>query len=348
MTAASRAPLVKCVVWDLDETLWDGTLLEDPTVAVRPAMLEVVLRLDGRGILNAVASHNDEALATAALERAGVAELFLEPRIGWTAKPAMVREIAGALNLGLDSFAFVDDDPFQRDQVRFALPAVRCYDPAEIAAAVASAPFNGPTSPESRLKRALYQTEARRRRDEEAFAGTPAEFLGGLGMVLTIARAREADLARAEELTVRTHQLNTTGVAYSRDELAALTHSPDGMVMMAELTDRYGTYGKIGLAVVDRAAAHWTLKLFLVSCRVLSKGVAAVFLHQLVELARRAGVGFRAELVPNGRNRLMLVTLRFAGFEQVEERDGWLVLESRRAVPAPAHVTVRMDMDADA
>jgi FkbH-like protein len=346
VTADGPASLVKCVVWDLDATLWDGTLLEDRTVTVRPAMLEVVRRLDRRGILNAVASHNDEALAMAALERAGVAELFLEPRIGWAAKPAMVREIASALNLGLDSFAFVDDDPFQRDQVRFALPAVRCYDPEEMVAAVGSAPFNGPTSPESPLKRALYQTEARRRRDEEAFAGTPTEFLGGLGMVLTIGRAREADLSRAEELTVRTRQLNTTGVAYSRNELAALTRSPEGMVMMAELTDRYGTYGKIGLAIVERSVAHWTLKLFLVSCRVLSRGVAAVFLHQLVELARRAGADFRAELVPNGRNRLMLVTLRFAGFEQVWERDGRLVLESRRAVEAPAHMTVRMDADA--
>lgn len=346
MTADGPAPLVKCVVWDLDCTLWDGTLLEDPTVTVRPAMVEVVRRLDGRGVLNAVASHNDEALAMAALERAGVAELFVEPRIGWTAKSAMVREIAGALNLGLDSFAFVDDDPFQRDQVRFALPMVRCYDPDEMASALASAPFNGPTSPESGLKRALYQTEARRRRDEEAFEGPPADFLGSLGMVLTIGRAREADLARAEELTVRTHQLNTTGVAYSRDELTALIRSPEWMVMMAELTDRYGTYGKIGLAVVERGSAHWTLQLFLVSCRILSRGVAAVFLHQLVELARRAGAGFRAQLVPNGRNRLMLVTLRFAGFEQVEERDGRLVLESRRAASAPAHVTVRMDPDA--
>ena len=81
---------------------------------------------------------------------------------------------------------------------------------------------------------------------------------------------------------------------------------------------------------------------------MLARGVAAVFLHQLVELARRAGAGFRAELVPNGRNRLMLVTLRFAGFEQVEERDGRLVLESRRPVGPPAHVTVRMDADAGA
>src|SRR5262249_4612406 len=156
----------------------------DDAVVPRPEAVDWLRALDRRGILNSIASHNDEELATAALDRFGIGELFVEPRIGWTPKPDAVRDIAGTLGLALDSFAFGDDDPFQRDQVRLVLPGVRCYEPDGIGPALALPEFNPLASPEAAVRRLRSQTEARRRADESAFPGPPAEFLAGLGMVL--------------------------------------------------------------------------------------------------------------------------------------------------------------------
>src|SRR5262245_60645516 len=111
---------VKCVVWDLDDTLWSGVLLEDREVRPRPDALRA---LDARGIRQSVASRNDPAVALGKLRELGVLEYFLHPQIHWDAKSSSVRAISEALNLGLDSLVFVDDQPFERDEVRSALPA---------------------------------------------------------------------------------------------------------------------------------------------------------------------------------------------------------------------------------
>src|SRR5690606_34437348 len=97
---------IKCVVWDLDNTLWDGILLEDAQVTPRPHVVEHIRRLDRMGVLHSIASKNDPDTALAKLRELGLEELFLYPQIGWNAKSDSVRHIAKALNLGLDAFAF--------------------------------------------------------------------------------------------------------------------------------------------------------------------------------------------------------------------------------------------------
>ena len=92
---------------------------------------------------------------------------------------------------------------------------------------------------------------------------------------------------RAEELTVRTHQLNTTGYTYSYEELDELRHSPDHLLLIAGLDDVFGSYGKIGLSVVELGPQSWTIKLLLMSCRVISRGVGTVMLTHIMKLAKR-------------------------------------------------------------
>jgi HAD superfamily phosphatase (TIGR01681 family) len=124
---ARPAALAKVVVWDLDETLWTGTLAEVGAegVTVRPEAEATVRALDARGVLQSVASKNDPAEALAALERFGLAEFFLHPQVGWGPKSGAVARIARALDLGLDSFVFLDDQPFERGEVTDAHPGVR-------------------------------------------------------------------------------------------------------------------------------------------------------------------------------------------------------------------------------
>lgn len=329
MTATVNAvTTVKCVVWDLDNTVWDGVLLEDGDVTLRPEVVEVLRTLDERGILHSVASRNDHDAAMAKLEEFGIAEYFLYPQINWGNKSQSVKAVAEAINIGVDTLAFVDDQPFERDEVSFAHTDVLCVDALD-AAGIPDLPRMRPrfVTADSRERRHLYRADAERKRAEDDHHGTDEEFLASLDMRFTIAPAQERDLQRAEELTVRTNQLNATGYTYSYEELDAFRRSPDHDLLVAGLEDRYGAYGKIGLSLVERGSDVWTVKLLLMSCRVMSRGVGSVLLGHLIRSAHEAGVALRAEFVPTNRNRTMYVTYKFSGFREVEQSGGVSVLE---------------------
>lgn len=335
---------VKCVIWDLDHTVWDGVLLEDDEVTLRPGVVEHLRRLDGYGVLHSIASKNDAGAAMAALERFGIADLFLCPQIGWNAKSSSVQKIATILNLGLDAFAFVDDQAFERAEVAHACPEVLLVDPLDADAELLRPEFCPRfVTDESRQRRLIYQGQLERARLEDDFVGTSEAFLAELEMSFLIEEAQQEDLQRAEELTVRTNQLNATGRTYSYDELDELLESPDHLLLVSSLNDRFGSYGKIGLALVDQTDPHeWHLRMMLMSCRVMSRGVGTVLLHHVMSLARDAGAALRADLVETGRNRMMQVTYAFAGFGEVERHGERVVLEAdlSRVQPPPSYVRV--------
>ncbi|MDI5967119.1 HAD-IIIC family phosphatase [Streptomyces sp. SL13] len=332
---------IKCVVWDLDNTLWDGVLLEDGEVALREAVAGHIRRLDAMGVLHSVASRNDHATAMAKLRSLGLDEMFLCPQIGWNAKSASIRHIATRLNLGLDAFAFVDDQEFELAEVGHALPQVTCVDVARLDEALAGPEFRPRfVTDESARRRGMYQGQLAREELESEFTGTGEDFLAGLDMTFTVAPARREDLQRAEELTVRTNQLNATGRTYSYDELDALRESPDHLLLVASLTDRFGSYGKIGLALLEKGSPDWRLNMMLMSCRVMSRGVGSLLLGHVMGLAREAGAGLRADLVETGRNRMMQITYAFSGFREVERDGAHVVLAADLSAvqPPPAYV----------
>jgi FkbH-like protein len=336
---------VKCVIWDLDNTLWDGVLLEDGEIVAREGIGEVIRGLDRRGILHSIASRNDHDAAIAALRRLGLLDYFLYPQINWGAKSASIRSVATSLNLGLDAFAFVDDDEFERGEVAFEIPAVLCIDARDALNLVDRPEFTpAVVTEEAGQRRLRYRADEIRSTAESHFTGAAEEFLATLDMRFRIAAAGPDDLLRAEELTVRTNQLNTTGYTYSRAELDQFRVSDRHKLFVARLDDRYGPYGTIGLALVELGERAWTIKLLLMSCRVMSRGVGTIMINYLQCLARDAAVGLQAEFVPNGRNRMMYVTYRFNRFREIG-RDGDLVrlacdLSEVPSFPGYVHVEV--------
>lgn len=339
----SRRGRIKCVVWDLDNTLWDGVLLEGDDCPLRPEMVEILHVLDGRGILQSIASKNDPDAAVHHLRELNIEDMFLYPQISWGAKSEAVARITKALNIGLDAIAFVDDQEFERAEVAYAHPSVLCLDPSELVSALDDPEFNPRfVTQESRQRRQLYRSQIAREEAEREFTGTNEEFLASLKMTFTIRSASRNDLQRAEELTVRTNQLNSTGRTYSYDELDALRTSPDHLLLVAELEDRFGSYGTIGLALVQLGIPYWHLKLLLMSCRTMSRGVGTILLNHIMARARSAGVRLRADFVETGRNRMMQVTYAFAGFTEVTREGKYVLLESDLSnVQAPApYVTV--------
>lgn len=352
-TAPAIAPIasapkkqVKCVVWDLDNTLWNGTLLEGDDVTLRDDIHQIIHALDARGILHSIASRNHEESTLAKLRERGLEEYFLYPQINWGSKAASVRSIAESLNIGLDTICFIDDQPFELAEVQSALPQVLCLTPERIPDLLQMpelTPVNA--TAESRMRRLMYLGEMRRKQTEESFTGSQEEFLATLGMEFTIAPARPQDLGRAEELTNRTNQLNTTGRTFSREELEELRCSPCHLLLMSELTDKFSSYGKIGLALVECDPEVWTIRLLLMSCRVMSRGVGTILLNYILRRAQKAGVRLLSEFISNDRNRMMYVTYKFAGFATIEKQDGVEILEHGLASipPDAGYIAVRIE-----
>jgi methoxymalonate biosynthesis protein len=310
-----KPTLVRCLVWDLDNTLWQGTLLENPDIRLPDEVRSVIVALDSRGILQSIASKNDYDLAWSRLEELGIAEYFVHPRIGWGRKSDSVCQIADELRFALNTIAFVDDLPSERAEVSFRAPEVRCYT-AEQVTSLAGRPEFSPDviTVDARRRRQMYQASFRRDAEKEAFAGPDEEFLRSLDLVMTIKRADEEDLSRVEELTLRTSQMNATGVHYPGEVLRGLLAAPDHEVLTVTLTDRFGPHGAVGVVLLQYRDAVWHLKLLATSCRVVSFGAGAVILNWLIDQAAQAGVHLTADFRPTERNRMMDIAYRFAGF----------------------------------
>ncbi|MBV6699446.1 HAD family hydrolase [Kitasatospora aureofaciens] len=312
---AEKPTLVKCLVWDLDNTVWDGTLLEDPNVELFPGIRDTIIELDSRGVLHSVSSKNDHDLAWNRLEELGLAEYFVHPQIGWGRKSDAVRLIAERLNFAEKAVAFIDDLPTERAEVNFHAPDIRCY-PADEATKLSGLPEFSPeiVTVDARRRREMYQAGFRRDAEKETFNGPDEEFLRTLDLVMEIKRADEEDLSRVEELTLRTSQMNATGVHYSDAALRALLADPDHEVLTVTLTDRFGPHGAVGVLLLERHPDLWHLKLLATSCRVVTFGAGAVLLNWLIDQAARAGVHLAADFKRTDRNRMMDIAYRFAGF----------------------------------
>jgi len=181
---------IKCVVWDLDDTLWRGILLEDGVVTPHPWAVDVVRELDRRGILNSIASKNDPQAAMDVLSSLGLADFFVYPQIGWDAKSGAVARVAAAINVSFDAVAFVDDQEFERSEVAFAHPEVLCVAPDDVVARLETPEFTPRfITDESRHRRAMFSNQIAREAEEQTFAGTPEEFLRELNMVFSIRSA---------------------------------------------------------------------------------------------------------------------------------------------------------------
>lgn len=326
---------VKCLVWDLDNTLWEGTLSEGGGQSLRPGVAEALAELDRRGILLSVASKNEPEPALANLKRLGVADYFLCPQISWGDKGAAMGRIAQLLNLKPEALALIDDNPFERDAVAHVWPQMTLY-PHTAVETLTGLPELTPrfVTETSANRRAMYQADLRRREAKAEFVGTDESFLESLDIRVTVAPVTEADLQRVEELTVRTHQLNSTGYTYSYEELAALCHDPGHIFLVCSLQDKYGDSGKVGLLLAGLEGEVMRLKLLIVSCRVMSYGVGGALLSYAAQLSQRLGRRLVADFMPTEHNRVMYIAYKFAGFEEVGEgENGGLALEYQGGAP---------------
>lgn len=324
--------MIKCLVWDLDNTLWSGTLLEGDKCRLKPGIRSILEELDRRGILLSIASSNDEDLAMPELRRKGISHFFLYPQIKWSYKVSSIQVIANNLNIGLDSMGFIDDEPFEIHQVRKVLPAVKTY-PAHAYKSLLEEPELNPMfdTKESRNRRIMYQQEEARARARKSHGKSRRQFLADCRTQITIRRAEMDDLPRILELMHRTHQLNATGEIYGEEDIQSFLLTPNARLYVMELKDKYVDYGKIGVAMCLCLTEKWQLVSFLLSCRVLTRGIGTFFLSWLEHEAYINGaLRFEGRFRKQERNHRMRILYTLSGFKpQVQDGAGSVVFAKK-------------------
>jgi methoxymalonate biosynthesis protein len=284
--------MIKCVVWDIDNTLLDGVYLESAGGQLPPpdaGLVAVARELSGRGILQALASRNPPAAADYVRQVTGLQ--FAAAECGWGSKADAIGRIAAGLEISTDAIAFVDDDMIERAEVAAARPDVAVLTPEDAADAPGWPEFSPPViTAEARRRGEMYAARLRRQAEAAAFGGSRDEFLRRAGTRVRIAPATPADVPRLEELAVRTHQLNSAGTALTAAELGALIASPRHVVVTVALTDDFGDDGIVGCAVMERnGTGSWPVPAVMVSCRALGRGVLDALLGWLAAAAARGG-----------------------------------------------------------
>lgn len=309
--------MIKCVIWDLDGTLLRGVFLESGpgSPEADPALARLVGDLAARGIVQAIASRNPPEAAAHAERVTG--HSFAAIECGWDPKPEAIGRIMASLGLDRAEVAFVDDDALERAQVSYALPGVLVLAPDEAEAAASWPEFSPPVvTPEALRRGESYRQRRLREGEALAFGGSREDFLRHCQTVVTIAGAARADLPRLHELSVRTHQFNTSGAELTESELAPLLDSAGHRLITVRLADRFGDDGLVGAAVIETGRADgWRVSDLMMSCRAIGRGVIDALLAWLCR-AGAAG-GAPAVTIPcliNQRNVPLRIALAKAGF----------------------------------
>lgn len=325
---ALLTPPYKVIALDCDDTLWRGICGEDGPQGVtvdpsRKALQEFMLAQHAAGMLLCLCSKNnvEDVLDTFRLHPEMTLRLdhFVAWRINWSPKPVNLAELAEELELGLESFILVDDNPKECREVEascpevlsLVLPAQEAEIPDFLRHVWAFDRLR--VTEEDRTRPEMYAQELQRHRAEKQ-AASLEEFLKSLHLEVRLAPMSPKDLARVAQLTQRTNQMNFTTVRRSETDIQALLQSGKAECLTVHVSDRFGSYGLAGVIIFRNGSDAVSVDTFLLSCRALGRGVEHRMLAALGEIARQRGLpAVEARFVRSQRNRPALLFLESVG-----------------------------------
>jgi FkbH-like protein len=338
LIAALRGKSRRCLVLDLDNTLWGGVIGDDglegivlgqgdPQGEAFLGVQHAALALRERGIVLAVSSKNNDEIAR--LPFRNHPEMLLREKhvavfqANWNDKATNIQAIAKELSLGLESFVFLDDNPAERRLVRDMLPEVAVPelpdDPAlYVRTLLAAGYFEAITfSPEDQKRADFYQDNARRVALQRSTGDLDA-YLKTLNMTITFQPFDEVGRARIAQLISKSNQFNLTTRRYSEAQVGDMEMDPDCFTLQVRLADTFGDNGMISVIICRRDASRWQIDTWLMSCRVLGRRVEQAVLQELVMHARERGIArIVGTYLPTERNRLVEDHYAKLGFAQL-------------------------------
>ena len=339
LLGAIRGHSRRVLILDLDNTLWGGVIGDDGLGGIRigqgdpvgEAHLEFqqyALELRNRGIVLAVSSKNDDQIARSPfrkhLDMLLKEEHFAAFQANWQDKASNIEAISKALNLGLDSFVFVDDNPAERELVRQKLPAVAVpempVDPAFYTRILAAGGYFEATSfsVEDRMRAEFYEKNAQRL-DLEKGSGDINSYLQSLSMKAVVAPFDSTSRARITQLINKSNQFNLTTRRYTEVEVEALEKNPEAFTLQVRLTDKFGNNGMISVIICRQSpeSKTWNIDTWLMSCRVLKRRVEEAVLQTLVQHAAKQGISkLVGKYLPTPKNDLVKNHYHDLGFTQ--------------------------------
>jgi FkbH-like protein len=351
----------KALVVDLDNTLWGGIIGEDGMTGIKigpehpgaafQALQRALLDLSRRGVLLAICSKNNPDDAIEAIDKHPGMLLrsnnFAAMRVNWGDKSQNIREIAEELNIGTDSLAFLDDNPFEREQVRAALPEVTVIEvaanPVEYAASVRDCPvFERLTLSEEDQQRTVMYAEQRQRASAEHSFQSKEDFFRFLEQEAELSPVSDLTLARIAQLTQKTNQFNLTTRRYSEAQIAEMSKQPGWHIFSIRVRDRFGDHGLVGVAIAHDEGEQCEVDTFLLSCRVIGRTVETALLAHLAKSAAERGrkrlVGWFLPTKKNAPARDFYPQHQFEMVEQNGTGSLWALDLMRQEVAFPAWV----------
>lgn len=355
---AFRGKTRKCLVLDLDNTLWGGVIGDDGLEGIVlgngsgageafAALQTLALDLRARGIILAICSKNDEANAILPFREHN--EMVLKEEhiacfvANWTDKAANLRDIARILNIGTDSLVFLDDNPAERAIVRTELPEVAVpevgEDPAEYPGLLMRAGYFEALSfsNEDRLRADLYRANADRLQFQKSVTNL-AEYLASLEMTMHVAPFDAIGRTRVTQLINKSNQFNLTSRRYSEAQIEAAEKDPEKFTLQVRLVDKFGDNGIISVIIFDKEDETWSCDTWLMSCRVLGRRVEEAVLAVVVKAARAEGAkALRGRYIPTKKNGLVVDHFAKLNFECISKKDDgttdWQLELARYEIP---------------
>lgn len=337
---AMQGKIKKCVILDLDNTLWGGVIGDDGVAGIEigeygrgHAFTDFQLwlrQLKDRGILLAVCSKNDETVAKEPFEKNDEMVLKLSDFsvfvANWQDKASNIKWIQKALNLGMDSFVFIDDNPFERNLVKTLIPEITVpalpEDPAEYLRYIQNSNLFETISysNEDRERTGQYQAEFKRKELEEKFE-TIDDYLRNLEMIGEVRKFEDMSCPRIAQLTQRSNQFNLRTVRYTEADIRAIAQSDEYIPLYYTLKDKFGEHGIVAVVIMKKESDKTLfIDTWLMSCRVLKRGMEEFVVNEFVKWAKESNYKqIKGEYIPTAKNGMVKEIYSTMGFTTTTE-----------------------------
>ena len=334
----------RCIVLDLDNTLWGGIIGEDEFDGIKlgsdpsgKAFVEFqkhLLGLHNRGILLAINSKNNFDDAIKVIEEHPdmilKKEHFASIKINWNDKVSNIKEISDELNFGLENFVFFDDDPLNREFMKSSLPQVLTVDlPADPSKYVRTIQemneFNLLKITDEDNQRGVMYSQQRDRKTLEKSSDNLEDFLKNMDLKITIKKADSFTIPRISQLILKTNQFNLTTKRYSLEEIQKMSQNDHILIGCVQVEDKFGDNGITAAFIVEKnGAKEWILDTFLLSCRVMGRQIEKSILGYIIKIAKQNNVDkIIANFIPTKKNQPIETFLPDCGFKK--EKDFWSI-----------------------